>query len=58
LRKVLDEKILGVDSDLNESTILWWIKIDLPWIEPIISDLGAPWITPVRVHTEKDTFRL
>jgi len=31
----LDEReILSVDSDVNESTSLWWIKPGLPWIGP------------------------
>jgi len=33
------EETLSVDSNLNESTSMWWIKIDLPWIEPTTTDL-------------------
>ena len=51
-------EILSVDSTLDESSNLWWIKIGLPWIEPTTSDLSTLRMVPVRAHTEKDTFQV
>ena len=33
------KELLSMNSYLNESTNLWWIKIGLPWIRPTTCDL-------------------
>jgi len=48
-------EILIVDSNLNKSTNLWWIKIGLPWIKPTTNDLDAPWMALARAYTGNDT---
>ena len=37
---------------------MWWLKTGSTWIEPTISDLGAPRVIPIRKHTRKDTFEV
>ena len=51
-------EILNVDSALKESTSLWWIKTNLPWIDSTTSDLGTPRMVRVKVHIEKDIFQV
>ena len=50
--------ILSVDSDINETTSLLWIKIGLPWIEPTTSNLSAPQLDMLEHIKEKIPFRL
>ena len=46
-----------MDSDLNETTSLWWIKTCLPWIKTQAIWADARMV-PVRAHTGKDAFQV
>jgi len=53
------KETLSVNSDLNESTNLWWIKISLPWIGLTISDWRSYFRWYLPEHTRKRmSFRL
>ena len=53
------KKTLSMNSDLNESTNLWWIKTGSPWIDPPQAKFGrSPGMLPVRAHRRRYTFQV